>query len=41
MPISFACAASHAPGITAWAEAAPAAQKDAVYGGFEIGRAHV
>jgi aromatic ring-opening dioxygenase catalytic subunit (LigB family) len=35
MPISFACAASHAPGITAWVEAAPAAQKDAVYGGFD------
>ena len=39
MPISFACAASHAPGITAWAEAAPAAQKDAVYGGFDRLRA--
>jgi aromatic ring-opening dioxygenase catalytic subunit (LigB family) len=35
MPITFACATSHAPGITAWAEAAPAPQKDAIYGGFE------
>jgi aromatic ring-opening dioxygenase catalytic subunit (LigB family) len=34
MTISFACAASHAPGITAWSEAAPAAQKDTVYGAF-------
>jgi aromatic ring-opening dioxygenase catalytic subunit (LigB family) len=34
MPISFACAASHVPGMTAWAEAAPAAQKDRVYGAF-------
>ena len=34
MPISFACAASHAPGITAWAEAAPPAQKERVYGAF-------
>ena len=35
MPISFACATSHAPGITAWANAAPAAQKDRVYGAFD------
>ncbi len=41
MPISFACAASHAPGITAWSEAAPAAQKDAVYGGFARLRARL
>jgi len=34
MTISFACAASHAPGITAWSEAAPPAQKDTVYGAF-------
>jgi hypothetical protein len=34
MPICFACAASHAPGITAWAEAAPPAQKERVYGAF-------
>jgi aromatic ring-opening dioxygenase catalytic subunit (LigB family) len=35
MPITFACATSHAPGITAWSEAAPAEQKDRVYGGFD------
>jgi aromatic ring-opening dioxygenase catalytic subunit (LigB family) len=35
MPISFACAASHAPGITAWADAAPAPQKERIYGAFE------
>src|SRR5438477_5682156 len=35
MPITFACAASHAPGITAWTDAAPAAQKDKIYGGFQ------
>ena len=28
MPIVFACAASHAPGITAWTEAAPKEQAD-------------
>jgi aromatic ring-opening dioxygenase catalytic subunit (LigB family) len=41
MPISFACAASHAPGITAWAEAAPPAQKERVYGAFEALRARL
>src|SRR5262249_36217808 len=35
MPISFACATSHAPGITAGADAAPAPQKEHIYGGFE------
>jgi aromatic ring-opening dioxygenase catalytic subunit (LigB family) len=35
MPISFACATSHAPGITAWADAAPAEQKQRVYGAFD------
>ena len=35
MPISFACATSHAPGITAWSNAAPAGQKDRVYGAFD------
>jgi Catalytic LigB subunit of aromatic ring-opening dioxygenase len=35
MPISFACAVSHAPGMTAWANAAASAQKDRIYGGFE------
>jgi len=34
MPITFACATSHAPGITAWADAAPAEQKDRIYGAF-------
>ncbi len=34
MPITFAAAASHAPGITAWAEAAPAPQKNEVYQGY-------
>jgi aromatic ring-opening dioxygenase catalytic subunit (LigB family) len=34
MPITFACAASHVPGMTAWAEAAPPAQKDRVYSAF-------
>jgi aromatic ring-opening dioxygenase catalytic subunit (LigB family) len=41
MPISFAGAASHAPGITAWAEAAPAEQKERVYAGFERLRARL
>ena len=35
MPITFAAATSHVPGMTAWAEAAPAAQKDRVYGAFD------
>jgi aromatic ring-opening dioxygenase LigB subunit len=35
MPISFACAVSHAPGMTAWANAAPAAQKERIHAGFE------
>ena len=34
MPITFACTASHVPGMTAWAEAAPVEQKERVYGGF-------
>jgi aromatic ring-opening dioxygenase catalytic subunit (LigB family) len=34
MPITFACAASHVPGMTAWPESAPVAQKDRVYGAF-------
>ena len=34
MPIVHACAASHAPGITAWTEAAAADQASAVKGGF-------
>jgi aromatic ring-opening dioxygenase LigB subunit len=35
MPITFACATSHAPGIKAWADKAPAPQKDRVYGAFD------
>ncbi|MGE0627846.1 MAG: hypothetical protein AB7O43_08465 [Hyphomicrobiaceae bacterium] len=34
MPIIYACAASHAPGITAWTEAAPEQQSAAVKTGF-------
>jgi aromatic ring-opening dioxygenase catalytic subunit (LigB family) len=36
MPITFAAAVSHVPGMTAWAEAAPVAQKDRVYGAFDL-----
>lgn len=35
MTISFACAVSHAPGMTAWAEAAPPPQRDCIKIGFE------
>jgi aromatic ring-opening dioxygenase catalytic subunit (LigB family) len=35
MPITFACATSHAPGIKAWADAAPAQQKNRVYAAFD------
>jgi aromatic ring-opening dioxygenase LigB subunit len=35
MPIVFACATSHAPGITAWSEAAPPEQLAKVMCGFE------
>jgi aromatic ring-opening dioxygenase catalytic subunit (LigB family) len=35
MPITFAAAVSHVPGMTAWADAAPVAQKDRVYGAFD------
>jgi aromatic ring-opening dioxygenase catalytic subunit (LigB family) len=34
MPIVFAGAASHAPGITAWTEAAPKDQADRILGGY-------
>ncbi|MCC6777277.1 MAG: hypothetical protein IT537_11705 [Hyphomicrobiales bacterium] len=34
MPITFAAATSHVPGMTAWSEAAPPAQKDRVYAAF-------
>jgi aromatic ring-opening dioxygenase catalytic subunit (LigB family) len=35
MPITFACATSHAPGMTAWTDAAPPPQKDRIFGGFD------
>jgi aromatic ring-opening dioxygenase catalytic subunit (LigB family) len=35
MTISFACAVGHAPGITAWRDAAPRAQQDSIYSGFD------
>lgn len=38
MPIVFATGASHAPGITAWTEAAPAEQKDRLFAAFEAVR---
>ena len=34
MPIVFACAASHAPGMTAWTEAAPQEQREKILGGY-------
>src|ERR1041384_4543409 len=34
MPIVFACGASHAPGITAWPEAAPKDQAERVIGSY-------
>jgi aromatic ring-opening dioxygenase catalytic subunit (LigB family) len=34
MSVEFACAMGHAPGILAWAEAAPAAQKERLYTAF-------
>lgn len=34
MPIVFACAASHAPGMTAWTEAAPKEQAEKILGGY-------
>jgi aromatic ring-opening dioxygenase catalytic subunit (LigB family) len=34
MPIVFACAASHAPGMTAWTEAAPKDQADKFLGSY-------
>ena len=35
MPITFAAAVSHVPGMTAWADAAPVAQKERVYAAFD------
>ncbi len=34
MSIVFACAASHAPGITAWTEAAPKEQAEKIIGSY-------
>jgi 2,3-dihydroxyphenylpropionate 1,2-dioxygenase len=34
MPIVFACAASHAPGMTAWTEAAPKEQAESFLGNY-------
>src|SRR5207249_6130218 len=34
MSVVFACAASHAPGITAWTEAAPKEQADKIIGSY-------
>jgi 2,3-dihydroxyphenylpropionate 1,2-dioxygenase len=34
MPIVFACAASHAPGMTAWSDAAPEEQREKILGGY-------
>jgi len=36
MALSFACALGHAPGIVAWAEAAPVEQRERLYGAFDI-----
>ncbi|MDB5571190.1 MAG: Protocatechuate 4,5-dioxygenase beta chain [Hyphomicrobiales bacterium] len=35
MPIVYACAASHAPGIRAWAEAVEPATRDRLFAGFD------
>ena len=35
MTIVFSCTIGHAPGIVAWADAAPAAQRERVYAGME------
>ncbi len=35
MPLVFACAASHTPGIRAWADAAPAEQRERFFAGYE------
>ncbi len=36
MSLSFACAVSHAPGIVAWRDAAPLAQRERLSAGFEV-----
>lgn len=38
MSIVFACAASHAPGISAWTQAAPEPQRNALFAGFDAMR---
>ena len=38
MPIVFACAGSHAPGIRAWTERAPQQQVDNLFGGYSAVR---
>lgn len=41
MPIAYSCAISHAPGIVAWVDKAPASQKDALYAGLHRLRAEL
>ena len=41
MPIVYACAGSHAPGLTAWAGAASPDQSKTLFGGFETIRAEL
>ena len=41
MPIVYACAGSHAPGLTAWAGAASPDQSKTLFGGFETIRAEM
>jgi len=41
MAISYACAMGHAPGITAWRDAAPAEQRERLYASFERLRAEL
>ena len=38
MPIVYAAAGSHAPGLTAWADAAPVAQREQLFAAFETVR---
>ena len=38
MPVVFACAASHAPGLTAWTEAAPEDQRGRLFAGLDAMR---
>jgi len=41
MPLVYAAATSHAPGITAWPDAPPVEQRDTVYGAFGTMREHL